>query len=49
MCPIDEMISLKADDTVNVVLNLIMEHRYSRYPIFYGKTKEIIERYTLRN
>src|SRR3990167_8220811 len=42
MRPIEEMISLNADDTINNVLNLILEHRYSRYPIFHEKTKEFI-------
>jgi len=42
MRPIEEMIALKADDTVNNALNLILEHRYSCYPIFHEKTKEFI-------
>ncbi|EKD53818.1 MAG: hypothetical protein ACD_60C00149G0017 [uncultured bacterium] len=42
MRPIEEMISLNADDTINHMLNFIIENRYSRYPIFYEKTKEFI-------
>lgn len=42
MRPIDAMIALKENDTINDILNFILEHRYSRYPIFYEKTKEFI-------
>jgi CBS domain containing-hemolysin-like protein len=42
MRPIEEMIALKADDSINSILNFILEHRYSRYPIFHEKNKEFI-------
>ncbi len=42
MRPIEEMISLKADDIISNVLNIILQYRYSRYPIFHEKTKEFI-------
>lgn len=42
MRPIEEMVALSADETIDKALDTIFHHRYSRYPIFYEKTKEII-------
>lgn len=42
MRPIEEMIALKADDTIEQSLKLILEYRYSRYPVFHEKNREFI-------
>lgn len=42
MRPIDEMIALQADETIKSALNTILQYRYSRYPIYYEKNREII-------
>lgn len=42
MRPIEEMIALKADDTIKEVIPKIINHLFSRYPIYHEQTKEYV-------
>lgn len=42
MRPREEMIMLNIDDPISLIMKTVMEHRYSRYPIYDPKQQEII-------
>ncbi|EKD73072.1 MAG: hypothetical protein ACD_45C00472G0002 [uncultured bacterium] len=42
MRPREEMIMLRIDQPIDEILQIITEHRYSRYPVYDPKTKEMI-------
>lgn len=42
MRPIEDMVSLNADQTIEQALSIILEQRYSRYPLYDNVTKEIM-------